>query len=63
MKKEKQQYPIFIWLGWAYLGISQITALYFWWLWAQDHGFWSSVILGPLIGELKGLLWIIFIWI
>ncbi|UQD54958.1 hypothetical protein [Flavobacterium sp. K5-23] len=49
-------------IGYIYLTISQIMTLYFWWLWAQDHGFWSSILLGPLLGEFKGLLWIFFVW-
>jgi len=49
-------------IGFIYLIISQIMTMYFWWLWAQDHGFWSSILLGPLVGEFKGLLWIFFIW-
>lgn len=44
-----------------YLIISQFMAVYFWWQWAQDHGFWSSLLIGPIVGELKGLLWIFFI--
>jgi hypothetical protein len=44
-----------------YLVISQIMTLYFWWIWTQDHGFWSSILIGPLVGEFKGLLWIFFI--
>jgi len=49
-------------IGYIYLIISQIMTLYFWWLWAQDHGFWSSILIGPIVGELKGLLWIFFVW-
>lgn len=45
-----------------YLIISQGMAMYFWWLYAQDNGFWSSVLIGPIVGEFKGLLWIFFIW-
>jgi hypothetical protein len=45
-----------------YIFISQIMALYFWWDWAQDHSFFSSLFLGPIVGEFKGLLWIFFIW-
>lgn len=44
-----------------YLAISQVLALYFWYLWAQDHGFWSTIFLGPLVGEFKGLLFPFFI--
>jgi hypothetical protein len=49
-------------IGVIYLIISQIMTCYFWWQWAQGHGFWSSMLIGPLVGELKGLLWIFFIW-
>ena len=43
-----------------YLAISQVSACYFWYLWAQDHGFWSSLFIGPLVGEFQGLLWPFF---
>lgn len=49
-------------IGYIYLLISQIATLYFWWDWAQDHDFWSSFFIGPIVGEFKGLLWIFFIW-
>ena len=45
-----------------YLVISQVATLYFWYDWAQDHSFWSTVFIGPLVGEFKGLLWVFFIW-
>ena len=48
-------------VGYIYLFISQIMTLYYWWDWAQDHGFWSCVFIGPLVAEFKGLLWIFFI--
>lgn len=48
-------------IGYIYLMVSQIMTLYFWWQWAQDHGFWSSILIGPLVGVFKGLLWIFFI--
>lgn len=48
-------------IGYVYLMISQIMALYFWWQWAQDHSFLSSIFIGPFVGEIKGLLWIFFI--
>jgi len=44
-----------------YLIISQFMALYFWWDWAQDNGFWSTLIIGPVVAEFKGLLWMFFI--
>lgn len=49
-------------IAYLYLFTSQIMTLYFWWLWAQDHGFWSSIFIGPIVGEIKGLLWIFFVW-
>ena len=42
----------------GYFIVSQICALYFW---AQSHGFISSLIIGPIVGEFKGLLWPFFI--
>lgn len=53
---------IVIFLGVIYLFISQIMACYFWWKYAQDHGFVSSIFIGPFVGEFMGLLWIFFIW-
>lgn len=52
-----------IWLiiGYIYLTISQFMAIFFWWQWANDNNFLSSLLIGPLIGEVKGLLWIFFI--
>lgn len=44
-----------------YLIISQVMTLYFWYLWAQDHGFWSTIFFGPIVGEFKGLLFPFFI--
>lgn len=44
-----------------YFIVAQVFAMYFWYLWAQDHGFWSTIFLGPIVGEIKGLLWIFFI--
>lgn len=58
MKKIKE---ILIILVLIYLATSQVLALYFWYLWAQDHGFWSTIFLGPLVGEFKGLLFPFFI--
>ena len=48
-------------IGVIYLIISQIATCYFWWQWSQEHGFLSSIIIGPLVGEFKGLLWVFFI--
>jgi len=52
---------VLIILAWLYFIISQFMACYFWWLYAKQNGFWSSVFIGPIIAEVKGLLWIFFI--
>lgn len=49
-------------IAYIYLFISQIMTLYFWWEWAQDHNFINSLLIGPIVAEIKGLLWILFIW-
>lgn len=48
-------------LAWLYFIVSQFMAMYFWWLYAKEHEFWSSMFIGPFIGEVKGLLWVFFI--
>ena len=53
---------ILIFIVYIYMIISQISALYFWWQFAQHNSFWSSLLLGPFVAEFKGLLWIFFIW-
>ena len=45
-----------------YFIISQVATLYFWWEWAQHHSFLSTLFIGPFVSELKGILWIFFIW-
>lgn len=47
-------------LLYIYLFASQIYSLYFWYLWSQDHGFLSTIFIGPFIGEVKGLLFPFF---
>ena len=44
-----------------YLITAHVCMFYFWYLWAQTHGFWSSLILGPIVAEIKGLLFPLFI--
>jgi len=44
-----------------YFITSQIAMVYFWYLWAQNHGFLSTAIIGPVVAEFKGLLWPFFI--
>lgn len=44
-----------------YVIIAQIFMAYFWYLWSQDHGFLSTVFIGPIVGEIKGLLFPFFI--
>jgi len=49
-------------IGYIYLFISQIMTLYFWWEYAHENSFWSSIVIGFFVGEFKGLFWIFFIW-
>ena len=44
-----------------YFLVSQLIALYFWYLIAQEHGFLYTLFIGPFEAELKGLLWPFFI--
>lgn len=53
-------YEVIYFLAFLYTIVSQGFALYFWYLWAQTHGFFSSLFIGPLVGEFKGLLWPFF---
>ncbi len=45
-----------------YLIISQGFMLYYWYEWSQTHNFWKTILVGPIIAELKGLVWIFLIW-
>lgn len=48
-------------LAMLYIIIGQVFALYFWYLFAQNHGFLASAFIGPIVGEFKGLLFPFFI--
>lgn len=43
-----------------YIIIAQFFALYFWYIYSQSHGFLSTLIIGPIVGEFKGLLFPFF---
>ena len=58
MEKQLNILGVLIYL---YLIIAQLCMCYFWYQWAQTHGFWSSLIIGPIVGEIKGLLFPFFI--
>lgn len=45
----------------SYVLIAQLFATYFWFIYAQNHGFLSTLFIGPLVGEIKGLLFPFFI--
>ena len=45
----------------VYLIASQVCTLYFWYIWSHSHGFISTVLIGPLVSEFKGLLFPFFI--
>mgnify|MGYP003657906779 CR=1 FL=1 len=44
-----------------YFMVSQFAAVYFWYLFAQNHEFITTLFIGPFVGEFKGLLWPFFI--
>lgn len=44
-----------------YFIAAHIFMLYFWYLWSQTHGFLSTLIIGPIVSEIKGLLFPFFI--
>jgi hypothetical protein len=44
-----------------YLITAHIFTFYFWYIWAKDHGFLSTLFIGPIVAEIKGLLFPFFI--
>ena len=44
-----------------YLIMSQISALYFLYLWSNEHGFISTITYGLIVAEIKGLFFPFFI--
>lgn len=42
--------------------ISQIMAVYFWWQYAKEDSFIMTITLDVILAEIKGILWIFFIW-
>ena len=44
-----------------YFIISQISALYFLYLWSNNHSFLNTITLGVIISEIKGILFPFFI--
>jgi 6-phosphogluconate dehydrogenase len=45
-----------------YFFVSQIMSVYFWWQYAKVDNFLITITLDVFIAELKGFLWIFFIW-
>lgn len=43
-----------------YFILSQLFAIYYWYEFAQNHGFLESLFIGPFAGELQGLLFPFF---
>ena len=48
-------------LVYLYLLVSQIFAAYYWYEYAQNHGFLLFLFIGSTVGESKGLLFPFFI--
>jgi hypothetical protein len=44
-----------------YLIMSQISALYFLYLWSNEHSFISTITFGVIVAEIKGLFFPFFI--
>ena len=44
-----------------YCIISQICAVYFWYLFSRNNDFLESLLIGPFVAEFKGILWPFFI--
>lgn len=44
----------------SYVLVAQFFTAYYWYEYAQDHGFLSSLFIGPIVGEIKGLLFPFF---
>lgn len=45
-----------------YVLTSQIMNIYFWWQYAKEDKFLTALFIDPFLAEIKGLLWIFFIW-
>jgi len=58
---EERHWIVLYNLAMLYIMIGQVFALYFWYLYAQNHGFLASLFIGPIVGEFKGLLFPFFI--
>lgn len=58
---EERHWILLYYLAMLYIMIGQVFALYFWYLYAQNHGFLASLFIGPIVGEFKGLLFPFFI--
>jgi hypothetical protein len=48
-------------LIYVYILVAQIFTLYFWYEYSQDHNFIETLFIGPIIGEIKGLLFPFFL--
>jgi hypothetical protein len=57
----KNDNSILMGILWLYLIVGQISMLYFWYLYSQEHSFLNTIIIGPFIAEIKGLLFPFFL--
>lgn len=62
IEKQSGKVSVVTALLWIYGIISQICTVYFWWQYAKEDSFISVLTVDVLLAELKGLLWIFFIW-
>ena len=48
---------------WTYLIISQVVAVYYFIQLCREESSYVKFIIDPLIAEVKGILWPVFLWI
>ena len=58
MEKRLEVLTVVIYL---YMITAHVCFLYFWYQWSQCHGFLSTVFIGPIVSEIKGLLFPFFL--
>jgi len=49
-------------LAWLYAIMSQIMTVIFFVQYCKTDPLWEILLIDPILSEIKGILWIIFIW-
>lgn len=50
-----------VYIFYVYLFVAHIFTFYFWYQWAQEYGFLSTLFIGPFVAEIQGLLFPFFL--